>query len=160
MIAVYWEQIIRWQGQKQGDKLGGNYNNPGMRRWYLSTSCAFTAVCIVYRHWCKGPFGFIFQSVFFSPVVQIFHRREREKSMTSLFFLAITGSNMNLACIWHFTVFKPFLYVLPHLALTMACLVGDSFQVYKTCQGHTAGPFSSVVCILASVKTYKLSSDQ
>lgn len=67
MIAMHWEQIIRWQGQKQGAELGGNYNNPGMRRWYLTPYCAFCAAYIVHRDQCKGTISVYFSVSAFSP---------------------------------------------------------------------------------------------
>lgn len=75
---------------------------------------AFPAVGIVYRHWGKRPVWFTFQPVFFffPLVVQILHRREREKSMTSFsFFFGHYSSNMNLACLRQLIVFMPALWV-------------------------------------------------
>lgn len=71
MIAAYGEQIIRWQGHKQGDGLGSNHDNLGMRRWCLSAYCEFNAVCMVNEDQCKGAFGLSSVSALFLLVVQI-----------------------------------------------------------------------------------------
>lgn len=127
MIAVSQEQIIRWQGQKQGDELGGNYINWGMRRCYLATYRAFSAAYIVSRDQGKGAVSVCFSfSVFFPLVVQILHGREREINDMLHIVLIITDNNMN------FIIFKAFLYILPHLALTITCLMDGIAGVYRT----------------------------
>lgn len=116
--------------------------------------------CCVYciqRPVQRGHFGLFFSLCIFPLVDQILPRREKDKSMTCFtVFLVITGNNMNLACIWLFIVFQTFLHILPHLALTVACLMDD-----RTCpESCSCSLLFTGVCILASLNTYTLSNNQ
>lgn len=157
MIAVCWEQIIRWQGQEQRDELEGNYSNPGMRRWCLSTYCEFNAVCIVYRDQCKRATLVYFSvSAYFPLWFKSYPEGKKINQWRFMVFLVITGNNMNLACIWFFIVFQTFLHILPHLALAIACVMDD-----RTChESCSCSLLFTGVCILASLNTYTLSNNQ
>lgn len=86
MIATYAEQIIRWQGHKQGDGLESNYDNLGMRRWCLSAYCVFNAVYIVNEDQCKGASWFIFSLCTFPPCGSNLTWKGKDKSVTFALF--------------------------------------------------------------------------
>lgn len=86
MIATYGEQIMRWQGHKQGDGLGSNYGNLGMRRQCLSAYCEFNAVYIVNEDQCKGAIWFIFSLSTYPPGGPNLIQKGKDKSVTCCTF--------------------------------------------------------------------------